>query len=67
MDIAKDGIALWEADERELHIPKPKTHDQVLAMAKGYFEESMPKHVANSRKPFSIYTILPSECIIPSD
>ena len=28
MDVAKDGIALYEADERQLHVPKPKTPRQ---------------------------------------
>ncbi|MBE2993743.1 HEPN domain-containing protein [Sphingomonas sp. CFBP 13603] len=39
MDIAKDGIALYEADETELHQPKPKTPEQAYAMAKEYFDE----------------------------
>ena len=42
MDVAKDGIALYEADERPLHVPKPKTPDQALAMAREYFEEWLP-------------------------
>lgn len=42
MDVAKDGIALYEADDTELHTPKPKTPEQSLAMAKEYFEEWMP-------------------------
>ena len=42
MDVAKDGIALYEADNRQLHVPKPKTPKQALAMAKEYFEEWMP-------------------------
>jgi len=42
MDVAKDGIALYEADDRQLHVPKPKTPEQALAMAKEYFEEWMP-------------------------
>lgn len=42
MDVAKDGIALYEADDSELHIPKPKTPEQALAMAKEYFEEWYP-------------------------
>lgn len=42
MDVAKDGIALYEADDRELHTPKPKTPEQALAMAKEYFEEWVP-------------------------
>ncbi|MGI9363277.1 MAG: HEPN domain-containing protein [Parasphingorhabdus sp.] len=42
MDVAKDGIALYEADDRQLHVPKPKTPEQALAMAKEYFEEWLP-------------------------
>jgi predicted nucleotidyltransferase/HEPN domain-containing protein len=42
MDVAKDGIALHEADERVLHTPKPKTPEQALAMAREYFDEWMP-------------------------
>ena len=42
MDVAKDGIALYEADERLLHKPKPKTAEQALAMATEYFEEWLP-------------------------
>lgn len=42
MDVAKDGIALYEADDRPLHTPKPKTPEQALKMAKEYFEEWMP-------------------------
>ncbi len=42
MDVAKDGIALYEADEVELHQPKPKTPEQAYAMAKDYFEEWFP-------------------------
>ncbi len=42
IDVAKDGIALYEYDEKPLHTPKPKTPDQALAMAKEYFEEWIP-------------------------
>jgi len=42
MDVAKDGIALYQADDSELHTPKPKTPEQALAMAKEYFEEWFP-------------------------
>lgn len=42
MDIAKDGIALYQADDTELHSPKPKTPEQALAMAKEYFDEWFP-------------------------
>ena len=42
MDIAKDGIALYEFDDKELHKPKPKTPDQALDMAQEYFEDWIP-------------------------
>jgi predicted nucleotidyltransferase len=42
MDVAKDGIALYQTDDSELHQPKPKTPEQALAMAKEYFEEWWP-------------------------
>lgn len=42
MDVARDGIALYEADDTELHKPKPKMPEQALAMAKEYFEEWLP-------------------------
>ena len=48
MDVARDGIALYSYDDKELHIPKPKTPEQALAMAKEYFDEwfsaAMRKH-----------------------
>ena len=42
MDVAKDGIALYEYDDKELHKPKPKTPEQALAMAREYFDEWFP-------------------------
>jgi predicted nucleotidyltransferase/HEPN domain-containing protein len=42
IDVAKDGIALYQADDSELHTPKPKTPRAALAMAKEYFEEWYP-------------------------
>ncbi|MFN3727346.1 MAG: HEPN domain-containing protein [Allosphingosinicella sp.] len=42
MDIAREGIALYQSDDSELHTPKPKTPEQALAMAREYFEEWMP-------------------------
>ena len=42
MDVASEGIALYQADESKLHQPKPKTPAQALAMAKEYFEEWLP-------------------------
>ncbi|MFC3443909.1 HEPN domain-containing protein [Sphingobium rhizovicinum] len=45
MDVASEGVALYQADESELHKPRPKTSAQALAMAKEYFEEWMPSGV----------------------
>jgi predicted nucleotidyltransferase/HEPN domain-containing protein len=42
MEVAKDGIALYEADGRELATPKPKTPEQALETAREYFEEYFP-------------------------
>lgn len=42
MDVARDGIALYESDPAELHEPRPKTPTQALAMAREYFEEFYP-------------------------
>jgi len=42
MDVASDGIALYQSDDTELHTPKPKTPSQALAMAREYFEEWFP-------------------------
>jgi HEPN domain-containing protein len=42
MDVARDGIALYQSDDTELHQPKPKTPHAALKMAKEYFEEWMP-------------------------
>jgi predicted nucleotidyltransferase/HEPN domain-containing protein len=42
MEVAKDGIALYEADGSELATPRPKTAEQALAAAKEYFEDGFP-------------------------
>ena len=42
MDIARDGIALYQADDKPLHAPKPKTPEQALAMAQECFNEWFP-------------------------
>jgi predicted nucleotidyltransferase/HEPN domain-containing protein len=54
MDIASDGIALYQSDDTELHTPKPKTPKQALAMAKEYFEEWMPR-ATSAQKGFLFY------------
>src|SRR3954470_17750500 len=47
MDVARDGIAIYQSEDSELAEPKPKTPDQALAMAKEYYEEWLP---SGSRK-----------------
>lgn len=42
MDVAQDGIALYQSDDTEFHQPKPKTPQQALAMAREYYEEWLP-------------------------
>jgi predicted nucleotidyltransferase/HEPN domain-containing protein len=42
IDVARDGIAIYQSDDSELAEPKPKTPDEALAMAREYFEEWLP-------------------------
>lgn len=42
MDVRQDGRALYQFDDSELHVPKPKTPEQALTMAREYFEEWFP-------------------------
>ncbi|HET8534723.1 MAG TPA: nucleotidyltransferase domain-containing protein, partial [Sphingomicrobium sp.] len=42
MDVARDGIAIYQSDASELAEPKPKTPAQALAMAREYYEEWLP-------------------------
>jgi predicted nucleotidyltransferase/HEPN domain-containing protein len=42
MDVARDGIAIYQSEDSELAEPKPKTPNQALAMAREYFEEWFP-------------------------
>lgn len=42
LEIAREGIALYESDDRELHRAKPKTPNEALAAAREYFEEWFP-------------------------
>jgi predicted nucleotidyltransferase/HEPN domain-containing protein len=42
MDVARDGIALYQSEDTEFHQPKPKTPQQALAMAREYFTEWFP-------------------------
>jgi predicted nucleotidyltransferase/HEPN domain-containing protein len=49
MDVAREGIALYQSDDSELHQPKPKTPEQALAMAREYFEEWFPSAASFKR------------------
>lgn len=42
MDIAREGIAVYQSDDRELAEPKPHTPAQALALAREYFDEWLP-------------------------
>lgn len=42
MEIKKDGIALYEADDTDLHTPRPKTPARELEAAREYFEDHYP-------------------------
>ena len=42
IDIARDGIALYQSDATDLPEPQPKTPEQALAMAQEYFDEWLP-------------------------
>lgn len=42
MDVARDGIALYQSEDTGFHEPKPKTPEQALALAREYFEEWFP-------------------------
>ncbi len=42
MDVARDGIALYQAEDDELPEPQPKSPHEALDMAREYFEEWLP-------------------------
>ena len=42
MDIARDGIALYQSDGTDLREPSPKSPHEALEMAREYFEEWFP-------------------------
>ena len=42
MEVAKDGVAIYQADDTELARPKPKSPQQALETAREYFEEYLP-------------------------
>ncbi|RVT90194.1 HEPN domain-containing protein [Sphingomonas crocodyli] len=39
MDVARDGIAVYQSSDSDLHEPKPKTPNQILTTAQEYFDE----------------------------
>lgn len=41
MEIVKDGIALYQSDDKPLAAPKPKTPAEIYRAAKDYFDEYM--------------------------
>ena len=45
IDVARDGIAIYQSDDSELAEPRPKTPKQALAMAKEYFEDWYPSAI----------------------
>lgn len=45
IDLRKEGIAVYQADDSELPEPRPKTPEQALALAKEYFDEWFPSGV----------------------
>ena len=55
MDVARDGIALYQSDDTELPEPRPKTPEQALALAKEYFEEWYP--AAAGRNKLAKYAV----------
>lgn len=42
MDIAREGIALYQSDDTELADPQPKTPQQALEMAREYYDNWIP-------------------------
>ena len=51
MEVAKDGVALYDADGADLTAPKPKTPQQALDTAREYFEE----YLASAAELLEIY------------
>lgn len=51
MDVLRDGVALYETDNTELHTPKPKSPADALTMAREYFDEWFPAAI----KRFEIF------------
>ncbi len=42
MDVAKDGIALYQSDDSVLYTPKPETPKDALKLTREYFDEWLP-------------------------
>src|SRR3954466_4210208 len=42
MDVARDGIAIYQSEDSELREPKPKPPSQALSMAREYYDEWLP-------------------------
>jgi uncharacterized protein len=55
MDVASDGIALYQSDDTPFHQPRPKTPAQALAMAQEYFAEWLT--AANGRVKLARYAV----------
>lgn len=55
IDVAKEGIALYESDDTDLPEPKPKTPTQALALAREYFSEWFP--AAAGREKLATYAV----------
>lgn len=55
MDIARDGIALYQSDDTDLPEPQPKTPAQALAMAREYLDEWLP--TADGRVKLAKYAV----------
>lgn len=42
MDVARDGIALYQAEDSELHRPRPKSPQEAYQAAQDYFDDWFP-------------------------
>lgn len=42
MDVALDGIALYQLEDSEFHQPRPKTPEQALELSREYFDDWFP-------------------------
>jgi predicted nucleotidyltransferase/HEPN domain-containing protein len=55
MDVARDGIAIYQAVDDELPEPQPKTPHAALEMAQEYFEEWFPS--ARKRRDIAAFAV----------